>query len=196
MENIWWFRNGKTFTKFTLTGFYWRHFFIQILFGGSCKRFGGRTVAMVNQIRWNHSRKQKWNEQNWCANNARPECRKCGAFARFAHLFKIIVQSPWSSANGNFIMEAFVDSLNSFSISSMSNTNGSCPKFASTISPGVCNPTVGYNFDYAYKKKKFTKFHKKIQAVDLLQMWKSSDDEWQFTGKSWNAMPKLWPFFV
>jgi len=30
----------------------------------------------------------------------------------------------------------------------MSYMNGHCPKFASTISPGVWRPTVGYSFDY------------------------------------------------
>lgn len=72
----------------------------------------------------------------------------------WTHLFKIIVQSPWSSASGNFSMEAFVDSLNSLSISSISKTNGCCPKFASTISPGVWSPTVGYSFDYTRMQKK------------------------------------------
>jgi len=30
----------------------------------------------------------------------------------------------------------------------MSYMNGLCPKFASTISPGVWRPIVGYNLDY------------------------------------------------
>lgn len=35
---------------------------------------------------------------------------------------------------------------------SKSNVNDNSPKLASTTSPGVCRPTVGYNWRLAYKK--------------------------------------------
>ena len=37
---------------------------------------------------------------------------------------------------------------------SKSNVNDNSPKLASTTSPGVCRPTVGYNWRLAYKKTK------------------------------------------
>jgi hypothetical protein len=40
----------------------------------------------------------------------------------------------------------------------MSNTNGACPKLASTTSPGVCNPTVGYRFGYEKRTQIFKEY--------------------------------------
>ena len=43
-------------------------------------------------------------------------------------------------------------------MSSMSNTNGACPKLASTTSPGVCSPTVGYRFGYEKRTRVFKEY--------------------------------------
>ena len=43
-------------------------------------------------------------------------------------------------------------------MSSMSNTNGACPKLASTTSPGVCSPTVGYRFGYKKRIQIFKEY--------------------------------------
>lgn len=61
------------------------------------------------------------------------------------YLCIVMVQSPWPSGNGESYMEDFVRARSSLNMSSISNLNGSCPKLASTTSPGVCRPTVGYN---------------------------------------------------
>lgn len=48
-------------------------------------------------------------------------------------------------------MVSFVSLRSPRRMSSMSNKNGAWPKFASTTSPGVCSPTVGYNIACGWK---------------------------------------------
>ena len=59
---------------------------------------------------------------------------------------------------------SLIRDLSSFIISSISKTNGAWPKLASTTSPGVCKPTVGYKFGWRKKiyNHKWTKCIKQI----------------------------------
>jgi hypothetical protein len=52
----------------------------------------------------------------------------------------------------------------------MSNTNGACPKLASTTSPGVCSPTVGYRFGYEKITQAFKEYGTGILWLNYLHI--------------------------
>jgi len=64
------------------------------------------------------------------------------------HLWSRACHSPGFSGTGCSCIVRRVRALSSFIMSSMSKTNGACPKFASTTSPGVWRPTVGYKLGW------------------------------------------------
>lgn len=63
---------------------------------------------------------------------------------RTTYLCKIFCHCPWPCSIERCLkIRSFVWFRSSLIMSAISKTNGDCPKFASTTSPGVCKPTVG-----------------------------------------------------
>ena len=66
------------------------------------------------------------------------------------YLCNACCHSPRRSETGKRSMVIRVFICQSFMYSSMLKTKGVCPKLASTTSPGVCSPTVGYRLGCKY----------------------------------------------
>ena len=96
----------------------------------------------------------------------------------------------------------FAISVHTLSSPSKSNTKGFSPKFASTISPGVCRPTVGCRFRAAYYETEreithtCTPYVCPHKLIAVTETRNSSEERWiymyyrELTGTSDTAVPE------